>query len=315
VFFDDLKVTHVKSPIVSTSDYYAFGLAFNSYQRENSVTNQYQYNSKEMQDELGLGWLDYGARMYTPEIGRFMKVDFRAHNYMMYSPYGYVVNNPTNNVDYNGDFILPKEFLNRFQRIAQYLANDIQGILENKTIVRALKKHGGFSDKQLKEVFTWGQGPVVQPSDLGPNLEILGLTGGIKGMPAPLKINIDLFEALEKAEGKDRDYWLFLIAVTILHETVHYGYIQNGLTTETEEEGNDFEMDVYGELIKERTGSHKRVMDEWLKRQEIRRSSSSSGPGLEFFWIPSNTSTTTSRKSKKEPDADRKSSKRSGGAH
>src|SRR5690606_33984131 len=96
VFFDDLKVTHVKSPIVSTSDYYAFGLAFNSYQRENSVTNQYQYNSKEMQDELGLGWLDYGARMYTPEIGRFMKVDFRAHNYMMYSPYGYVVNNPTN---------------------------------------------------------------------------------------------------------------------------------------------------------------------------------------------------------------------------
>lgn len=249
-----------------------------------------------------------------------MKIDSRAHNYMMYSPYGYVVNNPTNNVDYNGDFILPKEFLNRFQRIAQYLANDIQGILENKTIVRALKKHGGFSDRQLKRIFTWGQGPVVRPTDaFGPGLKTLGATGGTKDNPADLLINIDLFEALKKAEGKDRDYWLFLIAVTILHETVHHGYIINELTTETEEEGNDFEMDVYGELIKERTGSHKRVMDEWLKRQEIRRSSSSSGPGLEFFWIPSNTSsntsTTTSRKSKKEPDADRKSSKRSGGAH
>jgi RHS repeat-associated protein len=119
VYFDDLKVTHAKSPVVQADDYYPFGLAFNSYQRENSVDQNYLYNGKEKQDELDLDWLDYGARMYMPEIGRFMKIDSRAHNYMMYSPYGYVVNNPTNNIDYNGDFILPKEFLNRFQRIAQ----------------------------------------------------------------------------------------------------------------------------------------------------------------------------------------------------
>ena len=46
VFFDDLKVTQVKTPIVQVED---------------SMPDQYQYNGKELQDELSLGWLDYGA--------------------------------------------------------------------------------------------------------------------------------------------------------------------------------------------------------------------------------------------------------------
>jgi RHS repeat-associated protein len=75
VYFDDLKVTHAKSPVVQADDYYPFGLTFNSYRRENSVTNAFLYNGKEQQDELGLGWLDYGARMYMPEIGRWGVVD------------------------------------------------------------------------------------------------------------------------------------------------------------------------------------------------------------------------------------------------
>jgi hypothetical protein len=40
VYFDDLKVDHIKSPVIQSDDYYAFGLAFNSYQRENSTANQ-----------------------------------------------------------------------------------------------------------------------------------------------------------------------------------------------------------------------------------------------------------------------------------
>ena len=70
VYFDDFKVTQIKSPVVQQDDYYPFGLTFNSYQRETSVPNQYQYNGNEMQDKLNLRWLDYGARMYMPEIGR-----------------------------------------------------------------------------------------------------------------------------------------------------------------------------------------------------------------------------------------------------
>ena len=102
VYFDDFKVEHIKSPVVSSQEYYPFGLSFSNYSRENSLNNQYQYNGKEQQDELNLGWLDYGARMYQPDIGRWGVVDSRAEIYSDFSPYNYVANNPLILIDPNG---------------------------------------------------------------------------------------------------------------------------------------------------------------------------------------------------------------------
>jgi hypothetical protein len=51
------------------NDYYPFGLEYNAYQRENALLNKYQFNGKEIQNELELVWNDVGARMYTSEIG------------------------------------------------------------------------------------------------------------------------------------------------------------------------------------------------------------------------------------------------------
>lgn len=83
-------------------NYYPFGLAFNSYNRENSTLNQYKFNGKEEQDELGLGWLDYGARMYMPELGRWGAVDPLADSTYTLSPYNFVANNPLFYVDPDG---------------------------------------------------------------------------------------------------------------------------------------------------------------------------------------------------------------------
>jgi hypothetical protein len=46
VYFDDFKVTHVRSPVVQMDDYYPFGLAFNSFSRENSVKQDFKYNGR-----------------------------------------------------------------------------------------------------------------------------------------------------------------------------------------------------------------------------------------------------------------------------
>jgi RHS repeat-associated protein len=102
VYFDDFKVTHTKSPVIQTDDYYPFGLTFNSYNRENSVANPHLYNGKEKQDELGLDWLDYGARMYMPDIGRWMAIDPLADLSRRWSPYTYAYNNPIVFIDPDG---------------------------------------------------------------------------------------------------------------------------------------------------------------------------------------------------------------------
>src|SRR5690348_3337603 len=102
VYFDDFRVEHIKSPVVSSQDYYPFGLTFNSYNRENSVPNPLLYNGKEQQDELNLGWLDYGARMYMPEIGRWGVIDPLASVARRWSPYVYAYDNPIRFIDPDG---------------------------------------------------------------------------------------------------------------------------------------------------------------------------------------------------------------------
>lgn len=67
------------------------------------LSNDRLYNGKELQD--GINWLDYWARMYYPELGRWMGVDPLAEEYFDLSQYNYVDNNPLRYIDPDGNYI------------------------------------------------------------------------------------------------------------------------------------------------------------------------------------------------------------------
>src|SRR5690554_3354223 len=63
---------------------------------------RYTFGGKEEQPELGLNWMDFHARNYMPDLGRWMSPDPLAEEYPSWSPYNYVYNNPLNFKDFSG---------------------------------------------------------------------------------------------------------------------------------------------------------------------------------------------------------------------
>jgi len=91
-----------KGNILQTSDYYPFGLSIDrntpvTPQNARNGVNKYLYNDKEVQ--VGTGFLDYGARMYMPEIGRWGVADPLTNNMPTWSPYSYGFSNPIKFID------------------------------------------------------------------------------------------------------------------------------------------------------------------------------------------------------------------------
>jgi RHS repeat-associated protein len=103
-FFDDILVEHKESKVTQVADYYPFGMQIKQTSTDvtNPLANKYLYNGKEFQSELGLDWYDYGARMYDPVIGRWHVVDPLSSVYTSYSPYSYVLNQPSQAIDPDG---------------------------------------------------------------------------------------------------------------------------------------------------------------------------------------------------------------------
>lgn len=99
-----LNTTAVEVQVIQANSYYAFGMNMEVDGQNGSAdlkVNKYLYNGKEMQHQQ-LGWLDYGARMYDPTIGRWNGMDKLAELFVEASPYNYVTNNPILMIDPDG---------------------------------------------------------------------------------------------------------------------------------------------------------------------------------------------------------------------
>ncbi|WP_299432033.1 DUF6443 domain-containing protein [uncultured Aquimarina sp.] len=85
-------------------NYYPFGLqmkGFNDIVRGRK--HNYGFVGKEEQSELGLDWLDFGARNYDPSLGRWMNLDPMSEKFYEWTPYKYSLNNPILFMDPDGN--------------------------------------------------------------------------------------------------------------------------------------------------------------------------------------------------------------------
>ncbi|HEY0654995.1 MAG TPA: RHS repeat-associated core domain-containing protein [Chryseosolibacter sp.] len=129
-------------------DYYPFGLTFNSYSRENTTPQNRKFNGKEEQKTLGLSWLDYGARMYMPEIGRWGVIDPMAAKYPGWSPYNFSFNNPVRFIDPDGRDPVDTNPDKKANRLARKLQKQITKI---NTMAKSMSA-GGFTASEAGKI-------------------------------------------------------------------------------------------------------------------------------------------------------------------
>ena len=102
---DNPDTEDVEEPVemLQENHYYPFGMNMEgSWSPQVGVKNQYQYNGKELNEDLGIDWMDYGARWYDASIGRWTSVDPLATKNSFESPYTFVHNNPLKYIDPDG---------------------------------------------------------------------------------------------------------------------------------------------------------------------------------------------------------------------
>jgi len=179
VWFDDFMLMSTTSPIMQEAHYDPWGLELEGigfqYTGSEIKANKYLFNGKELIEDNGLRYYDYGARMYDPVIGRWGVVDPLAEKMRRHSPYSYAFDNPIRFIDPDG--MAPGDFSDLITRVANY------AITKTKQAVReTVRKAANIVKQNVREAIDDTRielkGEIKFTDEIGAKAEIKGVGGG-----------------------------------------------------------------------------------------------------------------------------------------
>jgi RHS repeat-associated protein len=184
-------------------DYYPFGMEMANWYATDVDATKYLYNGKELQDESGLNWYDYGARFYDPTIGRWHSVDPLAEKAYGWSPYRYGFDNPISFTDPTGmweDWVEKADSKNIVWDEKVTSANDKDLHAGDKYLGKNVLVGTHNRDANLNEPINTAKFDLYLESNKeGPSATIMGNT-----VPSDIKKSGTLAEGLYPAESQSR---------------------------------------------------------------------------------------------------------------
>jgi len=220
--------------MLSYNNNYAFGMAQPS-RAYNLGNYRFSFNGKEHDDEIyGTdNSYDYGGRFYDNRLGKWFKTDKLSVVYTGASPYSAMLDNPVLNSDNNGDFVIAE---GKDKDRLQSIVDAAKKALENPFLMEELVKYSQLSEDQIRDIFTNGHGPILRfsrPTDDFENNEF-GLVPAKTDPNIPFSRyqtgdEIILSDDIFNNNYPKDDPHQFLETITLLHELVHLGDLQDFL--------------------------------------------------------------------------------------
>jgi hypothetical protein len=119
-------------------------------------------------------------------------------------------------------------------------------VKDNGVVLNALQKWSGFSKQQIIGHLTFGNGPLVKVEEMVGRFGYYSKNNGNK----TLHIRASFVRGLEQSVLQStKEATAFLLAVTILHEYIHYGTSRNNISEGVYDFGFGFERDAFNMIV------------------------------------------------------------------